>query len=314
MLSVSISSFSYTDQNVLGTLSFSLDKGEHLAVLGESGCGKSTLLHLVYGLLHLEEGEITWEGKQLLGPKFNLVPGEDFIKLVAQEFNVMPYISVAENVATFLPRKDLKKERERVDELLEVVEMDAFSETMVKDLSGGQKQRVALAKALAKKPQLLLLDEPFSHIDTFRKNHLRRRLFSFLKQHDITCITATHDADEALAFSDKLLILKDGEGIAYGAPPEVYTNLRSPYEAGFFGDVTLLHSPGRGTKKQILLPHQIQLSEQPTDFEITIVKSYFKGYYYLIEGHHKEQPIYFNNSQSLVPGTTAYVDIIKNSS
>lgn len=300
MLKAEIISFSYTDQEVLSNLSFSLEKGEHLAILGESGCGKSTLLHLVYGLLHLEEGKIEWKGKPLLGPKYNLIPGEDFIKLVAQEFNVMPFISVFENVSTYLPRLDLGEDRDRVLELLKVVEMEEFAESMVKDLSGGQKQRVALAKALAKKPEILLLDEPFSHIDNFRKNKLRRRLFTYLKEHSITCITATHDAEEALAFSDKILILEEGRVYADGSPTDIYSNLDSAYLAGFFGEVTTLENPDNENSPIFLLPHQLRLASVETSLKAKVVNSFFKGSHYLIEAKLNSQSIFFNHS-TLIP-------------
>ena len=206
MLKADIRSFSYSGPVVLEGIEFNLKKGGHLAVLGESGCGKSTLLHIIYGLLHLENGSIYWDNKELRGPKFNLVPGENFIKLVAQEYNVMPFTTVAENVAEHLSRQNAAADAKRVEELLTVVELQEFSGVMVKNLSGGQKQRVALAKALAKEPELLLLDEPFSHIDTFRKNKLRRKVYRYLKEKDIACITATHDAEEALAFFRSYLI------------------------------------------------------------------------------------------------------------
>lgn len=311
MLKAKIISFSYTDKEVLSEVSFTMEKGAHLAILGESGCGKSTLLHLIYGLLHLEEGTIEWEGKQLLGPKYNLIPGEDFIKLVAQEFNLMPFITVAENVATFLPRRDLEDDLARVMELLQVVEMTDFAERMVKDLSGGQKQRVALAKALAKKPEILLLDEPFSHIDTFRKNKLRRRLFSYLKEHSITCLTATHDAEEALSFSDEILILEEGKVAVYGSPNEVYTSLDSPYLAGFFGEVTLLESSGKQKDPIILLPHQIRLSNNESNLKAKVIRSYFKGSYYLIEAKHNGQLLFFNHTTPLTKDSVCSLEIVK---
>lgn len=310
MLKAEITSFSYTDQEVLSNLSFSLEKGEHLAVLGESGCGKSTLLHLVYGLLHLEEGKIEWEGKPLLGPKYNLIPGEDFIKLVAQEFNVMPFISVFENVSTYLPRLDLEEDRVRALELMKVVEMEDFSERMVKDLSGGQKQRVALAKALAKKPEILLLDEPFSHIDTFRKNKLRRRLFAYLKEHSITCITATHDSEEALAFSDEILILKNGKPVAYDKPEKIYSNLDAPYLAGFFGEITKIEN-SKKNGPLYLLPHQLRITDVETSLKVKVVKSYFKGSYYLIQAEKNSQTIFFNHKESLSTGLSVSLEILK---
>ena len=193
--------------------------------MGESGCGKSTLLHLIYGLLNLDQGSIYWGSKKLMGPKANLVPGELFIKLVSQEFNLMPFISVAENIASHLSRMDAQLDDNRVDELLSVVDLKAFKGTLVKNLSGGQKQRVVLAKALANKPELLLLDEPFSNIDARRKNKLRRDLYAYLRLNNISCITATHDSEEALGFSDEIIILQDGTTLAQGTPRALFKTL-----------------------------------------------------------------------------------------
>ncbi|MGB3776580.1 MAG: ATP-binding cassette domain-containing protein, partial [Leeuwenhoekiella sp.] len=173
MLKVNIEKFAYDQENVLQNLDFTVSQGQHISILGESGCGKSTLLQGIYGLLHLENGEIHWKEKKLLGPNFNLVPGETFIKYFAQDFDLMPFISVADNIAKFLYRNYMKQREASVEELLEVVDLTDFKDTHVKFLSGGQKQRVALARAIAKEPELLLLDEPISHIDNFRRNALR---------------------------------------------------------------------------------------------------------------------------------------------
>ncbi|MEE3243191.1 MAG: ATP-binding cassette domain-containing protein, partial [Bacteroidota bacterium] len=203
MLKVDITDFGYTEETVLKNLDFTVEKGKHISILGESGCGKSTLLKIIYGLLHVENGTIFWDDNELLGPNFNLVPGEPFIKYLAQDFDLMPYVSVADNIGKHLSRHFMQQREERINELLEVVDMTAFADVHVKLLSGGQKQRVALARAIAKEPELLLLDEPFSHIDNFRRNALRRNLYAYLKKENITCITATHDSEEALSFSDE---------------------------------------------------------------------------------------------------------------
>ncbi|HPF09924.1 MAG TPA: ATP-binding cassette domain-containing protein [Flavobacteriaceae bacterium] len=307
MLRVRIDSFSYTDAKILQNIHFQLNKGEHLAVLGESGCGKSTLLHLIYGLLDLTEGTLFWENRQLLGPKHNLVPGEDFMKLVAQEFNIMPYTTVAENIATYLPRLNTKKDKERIEELLDVVDLNAFAHIKVKDLSGGQKQRVALAKALAKEPELLLLDEPFSHIDTFRKNKLRRTLYKYLKERNIACITATHDAEEALAFSDLMLILNQGKIEKLGRPAAVFSHLETQYQASFFGDVSFIPSGVIDAKTHYLLPHQLKITEIATPLNVTVVRSYFKGSHYLIEATLGSHPVFFNHSKALSSGYSYFL-------
>ena len=208
MLQVNNISFEYSkEKEVLKNISFQLSAGEHLCVMGESGSGKSTLLKAIYGLLDLKNGTLFWKEHQILGPAFHLVPGMDFFKYVAQDFDLMPYTSVAENIQKFLSRFYPEKAQKRTEELLDVIEMTEFANQKVKDLSGGQQQRVAIARALAKEPELILLDEPFSQIDNFKKNSLRRKLFSYLKEKNISCIVATHDGNDALSFADQMICL-----------------------------------------------------------------------------------------------------------
>lgn len=313
MLQVTINSFSYSEKEILANIVFNLEKGKHLAILGESGCGKSTLLHLIYGLFNLDQGSIYWGSKRLMGPRANLIPGEPFIKLVSQEFNLMPFISVAENIASHLSRMDAQSDENRVDELLNVVDLKAFKDTLVKNLSGGQKQRVALAKALANKPELLLLDEPFSNIDAKRKNKLRRDLYEYLRLNDISCITATHDSQEALGFSDEILILKDGTTLAQGIPSAVFQNISSEYEAGFFGDVTVLPSKlfhhEASSEFEILLPHQLFVTEERSKLKVTIKKSYFRGKDFLIQAVWNGKDVFFEHSEKFEKG--AIVNLLK---
>ena len=317
MLNVTIKEFSYPnipEVLILQDIVFSLKEGEHLVVLGESGCGKSTLLHLIYGLLHLENGLLFWKEKQLLGPQHNLVPGELAMKLVAQEFNVMPYISVAENIATHLKRNNKDQDAARVDELLEVVELKDHKSTKVKNLSGGQKQRVALAKALANTPEVILLDEPFSNIDTFRKNKLRRNLYGYLRDNNITCITATHDSDQALGFADTILMLQDGKKEMIGSPQEIISNLKTPYQAGFFGSGSVIDTRVfKGVKKGALrtvLPHELKISKTPTAVFGVVLKQYFKGHYYEVQVETPEGVLFLNHSVLLEEKTKVYIDLV----
>jgi len=264
-------------------------------------------------LLHLENGTIFYNENKLLGPTKTLVPGEPFMKLVAQEFNIMPFTTVAENLGSHLSGLDGEKDERRIDELLEVVEMEAFKNTMVKNLSGGQKQRVALAKALANEPEILLLDEPFSNIDVFRKNKLQRKIFNYLKEKSISCITATHDSDEALAFSDQILMLKNGTEELYGTPEIIYKKVSTEYQAGFFGEANLLpknlFSSEKAFEEAIIFPHQIKISEKKTPLEVTVKKNYFKGNYYLIEANFSDKTIFFNHSILLEKGENYYLKI-----
>jgi len=223
MLKVSNISFQYTPKKeILSNISFTLNAGQHLCIMGESGSGKSTLLKAVYGLLDLKGGTVFWKDQQVLGPSFHLVPGMDFFKYVAQDFDLMPYTSVSENIGKFLSRFYPEEKERRTKELLEVIEMSEFANEKVKTLSGGQQQRVAIARALAKEPELILLDEPFGQIDNFKKNSLRRKLFSYLKEKNISCIVATHDGDDALSFADNMMVLKNKQVVANDSPRNLY--------------------------------------------------------------------------------------------
>ena len=158
-----------------------LNKEIILQLLVKVDQGKSTLLKLIYGEYDLDEGKILWNGSAVLGPKDKRVVGHGFMKYVAQEFDLMPFTTVSENIGAHLSNFYPKEKEKRIKELLKVVDLEEFSSTKVKLLSGGQKQRVALAKAIAKQPEVLLLDEPFSHIDNFKKQSLRKSFFQFLK-------------------------------------------------------------------------------------------------------------------------------------
>ncbi|MEO9571001.1 MAG: ABC transporter ATP-binding protein [Polaribacter sp.] len=296
MLKVNNISFQYhKKKSILNDFNFSLQEGEHLCVMGESGCGKSTLLKAIYGLVDLNEGEIFWKEDKIIGPKKQLVPGFINFKYVAQDFDLMPYISVSENIKKFLSRFYPEESEARTQELLKVIQMQAFENTMVKNLSGGQKQRVAIARALAKEPKLLLLDEPFGQIDNFKKNSLRRNLFSYLKQKNIACIVATHDKNDALSFADTLIVIKDNKIIENNSPKEIYNNPKEKYIAALFDDVNEITI---NNKTVLVYPHQIQVVEN-SDTEATVLNSYFKGSYWLIEVEFESQNLFFNHTSEI---------------
>lgn len=263
--------------------------------MGESGSGKSTLLKAVYGLLDLDEGNLFWGENQILGPAYHLIPGMEYMKYVSQDLNLMPFTSVADNISNFLSRIYMDESEKRTRELLEVIEMTDFADEKVKNLSGGQQQRVAIAKALAKEPELLLLDEPFSQIDNLKKNSLRRMLFSYLKEKNIACIVATHDSEDALSFADQMLVIQTGKILSYGPPKDLYKNPNSKYTASFFHDANELILNG---EKVILFPSQLKIIKE-SDLKATVLKSYFKGDYWLIEASVDQQTVFFNNEKEL---------------
>ena len=305
MLQVKSISFSYLKEKTILNTSFSLEKGKSLAIIGESGCGKSTLLKLVYGLYDLDEGTIFWNETEVLGPKYNLIPGMDFMKYLAQDFDLMPYITVAENVGKYLSNIDSDKKWNRVKELLEIVEMEDFFDVKAKYLSGGQMQRVAIARVLALEPEILLLDEPFSHIDNFRKNSLRRKLFAYLKEKQIFCIVATHDSTDVLSFADEVLVMKNGEIIESGTPKTLYQTPKSKYIASLFGDVNELKIDG---KQKYIYPHQFEIVDK-SDIKVEVLNSYFRGSHYLIEAKLNKEILFFEHNSEIKKGVQVCLKI-----
>lgn len=300
MLEINQLSFSYGNDLVLNDVEFSVEKGQIISIMGASGSGKSTLLKLVYGLLDADSGDLFWNENRILGPKFNLVPGMEYMKYLAQDFDLMPYVSVAENVGRFLSNFYLKEKADRVNELLELVEMTEFANVKAKLLSGGQMQRVALARVLALEPEVLLLDEPFSHIDSYQKNRISRHLFDYCKQKEITVLFTSHTPEEALMFSDEIIVMQNGQIIEKDLPKNIYKFPKNEYIARLTGDVNIIPLSYLDKKDNALLflrPHQLQLSE--AGFEAQVVKSYFKGNNFLLKVKFKDIEIFINSSVNL---------------
>ncbi len=303
MLQVKNISFGYSSTTILEEVDFSIGIGENLAIIGESGSGKSTMLKLIYGKYDLEVGEILWNDIKILGPKYNLVIGYDFMKYVTQEFDLMPYTSVEENIGKYLSRFYPKEKEKRIKELIKVVELESFSKTKIKNLSGGQKQRVALARALAKEPEILLLDEPFSHIDNFKKQSLRRNLFKYLKDNSISCIVATHDKSDVLGFADKMIVLHNKKIIAKGTPQELYKKPKIPLIASFFEEFSSIND-------KIYYAHQLEIVER-SNFKALVKQSYFNGNSWLVEAEYNSASVFITHRNFLEKDTVVYFNIKK---
>lgn len=303
MLAVKNLSFSYNKTLVLKDISLIANQGEHVAIIGESGSGKSTLLNLIFGEFDLNEGQIFWKDQEILGPKYNLVVGYEFMKYVSQEFDLMPYITVEENIGKHLSNFFPEEKKERTAELLEVVELTELAKTKVKTLSGGQKQRVALARALAKQPEIILLDEPFSHIDNFQKQSLRRNVFRYLKDKNITCIVATHDREDVLGFADRMIVLYDNKIVVNDSPENLFKNPEAPLIASFFGEFNIINDA-------IIYAHQLKMVTN-SELKAIVLHAYFKGHYYLIEALLGDDIVFFESKTYLEKNTTQYLEITK---
>ena len=313
MLQVDHVSFAYNSANVLDDINLKVNEGEQVCIIGESGCGKSTLLKIIYGLLEVKTGEVYWGDLQILGPSHNLVPGEPYMKYLSQDFDLMPFTTVFENVSQYLSVLEPEFLKERTAELLEIIEMTEFANTKVRYLSGGQQQRVALARVLAQEPKVLLLDEPFSHIDNFRKNGMRRNLFTYLRKQNITVLTATHDHNDMLPFADRVIVLRDKKIIAKDSPENLYRNPKDLYIASLFGEankipINIVKSYA-DTKRQIIVyPHEFKVSSK-SGLKATVKGSYYMGGHYMVVGVYEEQNIYFNHDEALETGEQVFLNI-----
>ncbi|NMH29427.1 ABC transporter ATP-binding protein [Flavobacterium silvaticum] len=302
MLEIRDISFSYDpDKPTVTGFSLNVEAGKHVALIGESGSGKSTILKLLYGHYDLSSGSISYKSDAITGPKFNLIPGDVRFKYLAQDFGLMPYITAAENVGNFLSNIYKDKKNQRVSELLELVEMTEFANVKPKFLSGGQQQRIALAKTLALEPEVVLLDEPFSQIGASLASSLKRDLFGYFKQNNISCIVATHDGNDVLAYADEAVIMKDGTIVETDRPKAIYANPGSKYIASLFGEANEIamrfFSAGQdGTR--LVYPHQLKISG--SGIRAIVKKSYFQGSHYLIKAEYEAGTLFFENRVAIM--------------
>ncbi len=314
MLEVDNLSFSYGSHSVLEDLSFRVSPGEYLAVMGESGCGKSTLLKLLYGALPFEGGRIRWKQHAIKGPEYQLVPGGEFIKYLAQDFDLMPHATVAENLHKFLSAAEPEETNARIAELLTTMDLEQYRDVKVNLLSGGEQQRVALARVLARRPEVLLLDEPFSHIDHFRRNKLRRNLFGFLKREKISCICASHDYHDVLPFADRVMVLRDRDILDLRPTAELFEKPRKLYTAELLGEANLvpievLKSYASTTRNIIVYSHEFRMSRK-SGMPVTVKQTYYFGSHYRIYGIMESgKGVYFDTDSPIEKGKKIYLNV-----
>ncbi len=229
---------------VLNDLSFSLKEGQIAALLGPSGCGKTTLLRSIAGLIQPSEGTIRF-GKQLVSLSSLVMPSHKRkIGYVPQEGALFPHLNISENISFGLDKAIFTKDqmRQTTKEMLSLIGLQGFENRMPNELSGGQQTRVALARALAIKPSMVLLDEPFSALDAELRGDLRSDVIELLRAQNTTAILVTHDREEALVSADVVALMRDGKIIQSGSPEEVYSEPTSPLIAVSTGDALILEA------------------------------------------------------------------------
>ncbi len=237
-ISVRELSAGYGGEAVIDDISFELGQQQLLAILGPSGSGKSTLLKTIAGFLTPMAGSITLDGVLVSDTESPVPPEKRNIGLVPQEGSLFPHLDVSGNISFGIKRDPQKKQR--VNELLEIINMTEYAHARPQELSGGQQQRVALARALAPKPKLILLDEPFTALDTSLRAQLREDIRSILTMTATTAIMVTHDQEEALATADQLAVMQAGKLIAFGTPHSLYNAPRSIAVAQLLGEINVI--------------------------------------------------------------------------
>ena len=240
---------------MVADVSLTLEPGRIMALVGASGSGKSTLLSLLAGLTDADSGVVWLDGQRVAGPGEVLVAGHPHIKLVHQQYQLQPTVSVAANIAYALRFYEKDYRDFRVDELLALCRLETVRHQTPKQISGGEAQRTAIARAIAEKPEsgraavsrvragqttVLLLDEPFSHLDLPNRAVMADLLLDLVRQDSVACLFVTHDATDALALADTLGILRDGQLIQTGTPAEVYLKPATAYAAALTGPVNLV--------------------------------------------------------------------------
>lgn len=238
---------SFTGTTVLDHVNLTLPAGSITAVVGASGCGKTTLLRLVAGFEKPDSGTIDIAGSQVASAQSCVAPHRRSVGYVAQDGALFPHLTVGANIAYGLDGPPRRAEvRSRVTELLETVSLEpSFAQRRPHELSGGQQQRVALARALARKPALMLLDEPFSALDTGLRAATRRAVTKVLTEAGITTLLVTHDQGEALSVADQVAVMRAGRFTGVGTPEQVYRAPADRFTAEFLGDCIFLQATVR---------------------------------------------------------------------
>lgn len=234
----------FGDTSVLRGINLAVRPGESLALLGPSGCGKTTLLRLIAGLERPDDGQISVGGQVMASTDDWVPPEKRNVGMVFQDWALFPHLSVGRNVGYGIPRAE--RNGPRVLEALDMVGLSDLADRMPDTLSGGQQQRVALARAIAPRPTVLLLDEPFSNLDSALRVGVRTEVHRLLVELGITSVFVTHDQEEAFVLGDEVAVMQNGQIEQIGTPQDIYRSPSSSWIASFVGDVNLLRGVGSG--------------------------------------------------------------------
>lgn len=267
-------------------INFSIKRGSIVAIIGESGSGKSTLLKCIYGLIKVDEGEVLFNGKRILGPDEQLIPGHKQMKMVTQDFSLNIYAKVYDNIASMLSNTNVQSKHDKTMQMMEHLHILHLKDKKITQLSGGEQQRVAIAKALVSDTSVLLLDEPFSQVDALLKNQLRADIKRIAAETGVTVIMVSHDPADGLFLSDELLILKNGQLLQQGKPEHIYNHPDHIYTAQILGNAVVLTAEEAQAlgltitaKHAVFYPEWVELKNSWNSRRFEVKDVYYKGFY-----------------------------------
>lgn len=303
---------SFDDKPILQDFSLSLNQGDILCLLGPSGCGKTTALKAMAGLIDVKHGKIELFEHLLKHNAYEVPPEKRDLGFIFQDYALFPHMTVAENIGFSLRHLNREAKEAHVEQALSLVSLDNLGKRYPHELSGGQQQRCAVARAMVNRPKLLLMDEPFSNIDSQVKNSLMSEMRHLLKRYNITCIFVTHSKQEAFSFADKTAVMNQGRIQQIGKSQEVFENPNSEYVARFMEAGNLVKTSSVPTNLLMLPPtdanaSQLLLKENgfapcPDGTPAKVIDSLYMGHRYRHEVLIGDLTLFMENQQAYEVG------------
>ena len=293
-----------TEFPIIKDLSFSVDKGELISFLGESGSGKTTFLKCLAGLEKINSGYVELNGKVLNDNIKFESPQKRKIGFVFQDYPLFPHLTLKENIMFNLEKKFNKN----LESILKLTGLKFLLERYPHELSGGEQQRACIARALIREPDLLLLDEPFSNLDTTIKDSMREEIYRIIKKTKTTTILVTHDIKDALNISDRILIFKAGILQQYADPVKMYCEPANCYCAEILGDMNKIFIE---KETYYVRPENVNLVDKKSSYKVSVEKCFFQGKEYKIKGRQKNEIWHFFSKKPLKENEDVYVDFGK---
>ena len=279
ILTLSNISKSFDNIEVLKDITLDIEKGKIISLLGKSGSGKSTLLNIIAGFEQSKTGEMYLNNKVLSDKNTFVESQKRNIGFVFQNYALFPHMNIFDNITFGIDARPKEEKIQIATKLLSLVHLNGFEARYPHELSGGQQQRVALIRAMALNPELILLDEPFSGIDTMLKTQIQKELLVILKSTHKTAIIVTHDANEAMAMSDKIIYLEDGKIMQYDTPQNIYNKPKTKNIAKSFGIANFIT---KNDKTYCVRVDECKLSEEG-EYKVSIISQHFQGDKYVLD-------------------------------